>query len=258
MSHGAMPPVVPQQAPQGGGKGGAFYVLIAAVVAVPVMLVCGGILVALLLPAVQAAREAARRMECSNNLKQVAMALFSYESTYGEHPPAYTEDANGNRLHSWRTLILPYMGQEALYSEIDLTKPWDDPANAAYADMQLPAFACPSVGLTGGYTTYVAVVHPGGLFSGARGCPIGNISDVTSNTLAIVESDISHAVQWMSTDDIDLPTLQAAGGTTSSHTQVFNAAMADGSVRAMPVDISAEALEALVTIDGGETTALGY
>ena len=64
-----------------------------------------GILVALLLPAVRTAREPARRLQCANNLKQIAIALQNYESVYHALPPAYTVDTNGKPLHSWRTLI---------------------------------------------------------------------------------------------------------------------------------------------------------
>ena len=101
---------------------------------------CGGIMAVLLIPAVSSAREAARRMQCSNNLKQIALALHNYHSAYGTLPPAYTIDVDGNRLHSWRTLILPYMEQDALYQQIDFSKPWDDPANAFLAKMDLSIF----------------------------------------------------------------------------------------------------------------------
>ena len=65
------------------------------------------LLAALFLPAVRTSREAPRRMMCSNNLKQIAIALRNYESVYHCLPPAHTVDAEGNPLHSWRTLILP-------------------------------------------------------------------------------------------------------------------------------------------------------
>ena len=89
--------------------------------------VCAG----LLLPAVQAAREAARRMSCSNNIKQIGLAMQNYHTAYGTLPPAYTVDAQGRPLHSWRTLILPFIEQQALYGEIDLSKPWNDPVTTS-------------------------------------------------------------------------------------------------------------------------------
>ncbi len=79
---------------------------------IPVFLVCSGILAGLLLPAVQAAREAARRVQCSNNLKQIGLALHNYNAAYKSLPPPYTVDANGQKLHSWRTLILPFIEQK--------------------------------------------------------------------------------------------------------------------------------------------------
>ncbi len=88
------------------------------------------LLIAFLLPATRSSRGAARRAQCTNNLKQIALALHNYEQAYKSFPPAYTVDANGRPLHSWRTLILPFLEQESLYRAIDLSKPWNDPANA--------------------------------------------------------------------------------------------------------------------------------
>src|SRR5262245_46299640 len=70
-----------------------------------------GILIALLLPATRSARPAARRAQCTNNLKQIALALRSYEQDHKALPPAYTVDESGRPLHSWRTLILPHLEQ---------------------------------------------------------------------------------------------------------------------------------------------------
>src|SRR5262245_5824738 len=100
-------------------------------------------LFALLLPATRTARPAARRAQCENNLKQIALALLNYEQDYHALPPAHTVDANGRPLHSWRTLILPYLEHEALYRTIDLSKPWNHPANAKALGTSVSIFRCP-------------------------------------------------------------------------------------------------------------------
>src|SRR4051812_5542415 len=76
-----------------------------------------GVLVALLLPAVQAAREAARRMRCQNNLKQIGLASHNHHDIIGELPRAYSETTG----LSWHVYILPYIEQQALFNNFDLT-----------------------------------------------------------------------------------------------------------------------------------------
>src|SRR3954447_23791061 len=121
------------------------------------------LLIALLLPAVRSgAGPAVRRARCVNNLKQIAMALHNYEQEHKALPPACTVDAQGRPLHSWRTLILPYLEQEPLYRTIDLSKPWDHPANAKAREAALPVFRCPeSIGPQSS-TTYLAFAGPNG------------------------------------------------------------------------------------------------
>src|SRR5438876_1373568 len=77
-----------------------------------------GVLVALLLPAVQAAREAARRAQCSNNLKQLSLALLNYETVHNTLPPA---GIDSNQM-SWAVLLLPYFEQQALYDQFNFNK----------------------------------------------------------------------------------------------------------------------------------------
>ena len=130
-------------ASRGGMSTGAVIGLVVAVGAV-VVFVCGGILVALLLPAVQAAREAARRTQCSNNLKQIALALHNYHDTYLCFPPAYIPDENGKPRQSWRALILPFMDQPQIHQMIDFNEPWDSPKNQAISNMRIPGYCCAS------------------------------------------------------------------------------------------------------------------
>jgi prepilin-type N-terminal cleavage/methylation domain-containing protein/prepilin-type processing-associated H-X9-DG protein len=86
-----------------------------------------GVLVALLLPAIQAAREAARRQQCQSNLRQLSVGLANYESAKGAYPPAfeYTKSDNPANLanigSNWTIRVLPYVEQQALYNRIDFT-----------------------------------------------------------------------------------------------------------------------------------------
>lgn len=219
------------------------------IVSLPVLGICAG----LLLPAIQAAREASRRMSCANNLKEIGLALHNYQSIYGSLPPAYTVDDQGRPLHSWRTLILPQLNQEALYSQIDLTKPWDDPANAAVAQAVVPTYACPSTVVDPQLTTYVAVVDPGGLMSGPTASSLDDVPDGMFATLLVAETDSGNAVPWMSPQDIDLATFLETGTRRDAggHFGGAHILTADGAVQFVTDTMAAEIREALVLKEDG-------
>ena len=106
-----------------------------------------GILVALLLPAIQAAREAARRTSCKNNLKQIAVAMHNFESAFGKLPPGYEYSAGpqGNsRGYSWGVRLLPYMELGSLYDRIAFDKPVFDSINAAVREQHIQILLCPT------------------------------------------------------------------------------------------------------------------
>jgi prepilin-type N-terminal cleavage/methylation domain-containing protein len=103
-----------------------------------------GVLIALLLPAVQKIREAANRMACSNNLKQIGLAFHQYENTYGSFPCAYDAIHNPPRGHTWGTFLLPYLEQENLYRQYDFEQLLTAPGNLAVIQTQLKVMQCPS------------------------------------------------------------------------------------------------------------------
>jgi|SRR4051812_29992598 len=210
-----------------------------------------GVLIALLLPATRNAREPARRSQCANNLKQIAVALLTYEEKYGALPPAHTVDAEGKPLHSWRTLILPFMEQEPLYQKIDLSKPWDDPANKAAFDAGVPGYGCPSTTAPIMHTVYLAVAVPGGCFKPTEPRKLSEITDSRANTIMVMEVAEQQAVHWMSpTDSIDFSFMEPKSGARLQHPQGFQAVFVDGSVHFLSVHLQPETLKALITIDG--------
>src|SRR5258706_8959054 len=95
-------PMGPATAAAGAGIG------VFLVVGMVALVLCGGILVALLLPAVQQAREAARRMQSTNNVKQIVLALHTYHDVYQCFPPAVVKDKEGKPLYSGMVCLLPY------------------------------------------------------------------------------------------------------------------------------------------------------
>lgn len=102
-----------------------------------------GTLLGLILPAVQRAREAGRLAQCSNNLKQMGIALSNFEQAQKRFPPG--NDQIGDRLHAWSSFILPYLEQSAVSDRIDYSRPWDDPAgNLSRVDITIPTYVCPS------------------------------------------------------------------------------------------------------------------
>lgn len=212
------------------------------------------LLIALLLPAPRSAREAARRSQCVNNLKQIGIALHNYEQAYGALPPSYTVDAVGRPLHSWRTLILPYLEQEPLYRTIDLAKPWDDPANAEARATVVPNYHCPSSSeFMTTTTTYLAIVARGGCFPPGVSRRLSEITDGTASTLMVIEADAEYAVPWMAPVDADEAAVLAIGPTAKlHHPGGVNAAFVDGSVRFLKATTRAVVRRALVSVAGGD------
>jgi prepilin-type processing-associated H-X9-DG protein len=220
------------------------------------VLIIPSMLIALLLPAVQAAREAARRAQCVNNIKQIGLAMFNYESANGCFPPAATYDENGKPLLSWRVLLLPYLDQGPLYAKFRLDEPWDSPNNKPLGDVVVNVFKCPSNPESGALTNYQVFVDPRAMFTGKpAGVTIRDVTDGLANTLLVVEA--AHAVPWSKPEDLTLVGVNdAALGTGSKHPGGFNASMADGSVhfiKSSPTNRNSyQLLRGLVTRDGGE------
>src|SRR5687767_4840765 len=116
------------------------------------------ILIGLLLPAVQKVREAANRMSCQNNLKQLGLALHLFHDTNGTFPPAFINNGpdgtGGNFVHGWGPFILPHIEQQALFDRYRWDVAQHRPENAPVVSTHLKMFQCPSAPEQKRYMTF--------------------------------------------------------------------------------------------------------
>jgi Protein of unknown function (DUF1559) len=189
-----------------------------------------------------------------SKLRQIALALDRYAKEHGALPPVYTTDANGKPLHSWRTLILPYLDEKQLYESIDLSKPWDDPVNAKALSTHLSIFQCPSAPSEDNRTTFLAVVTPNSCLRPNESRKIAEITDGVEETVAVVEFDKEHAVPWMSPMDADESLILRMLGPKSKtpHPGGFNAAFVSGDIKSISTETSADDLRAMISIAGND------
>jgi prepilin-type processing-associated H-X9-DG protein len=203
----------------------------------------------------QSARESRLRGECTRNLKQIGLALHNYESAKERVPRPAICDRSGKPLLSWRVAILPYLDELALYNKFHLDEPWDSPHNRGLVQSMPSVYQRPGPPPANvGMTHYRVFRGKSTLFDPGKEVTIGDITDGTSNTIAVVER--KEAVPWTKPDELDFdpdrpnpPLLYGAG---SAHSGGFHAAFADGRVDFVPNTIGLKNLRASITRDGGE------
>jgi prepilin-type processing-associated H-X9-DG protein len=213
----------------------------------------GGMMAALLPPAVQRIREAANRLSDTNNLRQIALALLNYHDAHGRFPPAAITDKEGKPLLSWRVAILPFIEQQNLYKQFHLDEPWDSKHNRKLLPLMPKIFQVP--GFEDTTTTHYRVfTGPDAIFDSPKSRSIKEIHDGISNTWTVVET--AESTPWTQPQEpryaADKP-LPEMGHFFSGG---FNAAFADGQVRFFRKPPPEETMRALITADGGETIRL--
>jgi type II secretory pathway pseudopilin PulG len=213
-----------------------------------------GVLVALLLPAVQQAREAARRNQAMNQLKEICLAMQNYHGVFKKFPPAAVGDAKDKPLLSWRVKILPYLGEEALYNEFHLDEPWDSEHNKPLLEKMPAVYKDPRFGDRGNRTVYLVPTGEEMVFFNNVGANMKTITDGTSKTILAVEADPEKAVPWTKPDDLKIDPKEPGAGLSNLH-GLYLVVAVDGSVHVVPSDIDSQTLWALFTRAGREPDA---
>ncbi|MCA9050418.1 MAG: DUF1559 domain-containing protein, partial [Planctomycetaceae bacterium] len=207
--------------------------------------------VALLIPAIGAAHEAAERTKDKNSLKLIGLAMHNFHETHGRFPARANYGAGGEPLLSWRVHLLPFLDESDLYNQFRLNEPWDSEHNLPLSE-QMPAIYRCSELKDASRTVILTADGPGTMMEGNNGIPINAVTDGTSNTIMVLEANADRAVVWTKPDDLPFDPQDPANGLGTIRSVGFQAAMADGSVRLIPFDIDAETLKNLIQRNDGQ------
>jgi len=248
-------------APPSGAGGGAMVLVFVAIAVLLLVLCAGGGMLAIFgfgRMAIAPPPIAVAQSPCRNNLQQIALAMHNYHDTYSTFPPAYLADENGTPMHSWRVLLLPFLNEQSLYDAYNFDEPWDSDDNLRIAQQMPAVYWCLDDPIGGAdETSYAMIAGPGFLADGEHASRLANITDGTSRTLMVVESHGSGIV-WTEPRDLDGTMISfginnGMAGELNGHPEGVQAAFCDGSVRTLHTLMTAEDVEALATIAGGES-----
>lgn len=200
------------------------------------------------------------RGQCIQNTEKIAKALNAYARDYGSYPPAITYAADGKAMHSWRVLILPYLGYQTLYNKYDMDSSWDSNENQMMV-FEMPAeYRSPAaVNVSGVESHYFLLTGPGTLFPKAG--PLGptDVVDSPAKTLLLVQAESGPlmSTQWTEPGDFDITNTSFTIGIDlgGSHANGMTAATVDGRGHFLRDDLEPSVVKALITPAGGEGLA---
>lgn len=217
----------------------------------------------LVAPTTNRARSGVSSANCASNMYQVAVALQVYAQKHGYFPPAYTVDQYGNRLHSWRTLILPELEAGNIYRSIRFDEPWNSPYNSQFHSINLRIFNCPRRPSARPCTHYVAVIGNDTAWPGSAGRALDDF-DSSGETILLVEVEDSD-IHWMEPRDLEFDKLKMQinpkegkgisgrhpgkkRGLVSFMSPGANVAFADAHTEFLPVDTPPDKLRAMLLV----------
>ncbi len=237
-----------------------------------------GSLIFLLLPAGPSFQEAARRGECKNRMKQLALAMHNWQDAHDRLPDLRISE-NGNPARSWRVDILDYGDEAEVRRRYRDDRSWNDSANLDIAKTRLDVYTCPSVSRVQNlrdvqqrcFTHFLAVTGPDTVFANGKGMSLEDLSnaDGTSKTLFLVEA-VGRNIVWTEPRDADTgqqpmglnvpgdTVFDSPGFASAYHPAGVNMAFADGTVSTIPKTMAPDVLRAMTTAHGGEPTDRGF
>lgn len=222
-----------------------------------------GILVWVALPFVRSNQLRSYRLQSNQHLQRIALAMRNYHSDHGSYPPAYVTDSNGRPMHSWRVLLLPYLDEQAIYARYDLSKPWDEQTLELQSPLGIPkVYTSPADAdsTTFGHTSFVVITGKRTMFPGPRSTRSMQIEDGLASTIMVVERHNS-GIPWYQPLDLKSTQMQfqingSGQEISSNHPGGAWVTTADGKTYFLRDSFSADFLQSLTTIAGGERVPL--
>lgn len=217
----------------------------------------------------QVAEEALRRILApvgtrrkSGQLKEMMLAIHNYESAYKYLPPGpKARGEDGKPWLSWRVHILPFLGEEgvALWREFHLDEPWDSEHNMTLLEKMPDIYAVPKGLLASqqtrpGYTTFQAPYADNTIMGQPKAIRFGDMTDGSSNTIAIVEVKHEFAVPWTAPQDYEFDESNPGAGLFVEADGMFSCAFADGSSHRLPANLLAKTIRDLFGMNDGQVT----
>ena len=233
------------------------------------VIVIAGVVLALMVPALNRSSEAARRVGCLNNLRQLALATTNYEGWYGAFPSGPGAVPGGGAPLSWHAVLLPYLDQQAAAEGLDFSQPLSAPMNVKLGGFLIASLRCPSDPTTGG--GYAGVRHhentppaatDTGLLRLFAPVAAATCTDGLSNTLLCGEKrDVGTLGGWAAAGPGSLrtghvpPGADPANGFAGHHAGGANFALGDGACRWVPDATDAGVFARLCHMADGELPA---
>jgi hypothetical protein len=191
------------------------------------------------------------RQERVRRLQLIGLAMHNCHVDQGSFPAAASRDIAGRPLLSWRVHLLPWLGEEDLYRQFRLDQPWDSPHNAPLL-AKIPA-VYQTGATTPGQTRIVAMIGPGTPFTLSRGPALRDFTDGADQTILLVECGPDRAVPWTQPEDLPFDPANPVAALGAIEAEGFLALFGDGRVEIIRPQITAAALQDLLTHAGGES-----
>ncbi|MGE3315518.1 MAG: DUF1559 domain-containing protein, partial [Planctomycetaceae bacterium] len=214
-----------------------------------------------------------QRAQSRNNIKSILLAMHNYLDVHKHLPPSVVLGPDGKTPHSWRVELLPFLDQAKLYEKYRMNEPWDSPANKQVLAQMPDVFRAPGDAKDSTNTAYFVPTGPQTMFHlkqpqtmeslqksrgesdvGKRALNFRDIDDGTSNTVALIET--KRDVPWTRPQDIDCDPAIPLPRFGRLYADLFHVGMADGTTRAIPVNIDEKSVKALLSRAGGEPVSV--